>query len=258
MTHGPEALGGDMEFEGKTVLISGGGSGVGADMARAFAAKGATVWIGGRRAGKLDTVAASAPGIRPHVLDVTDEASVVGFFDAAGKADIVIANAGIVDSNPLAKVDAEAWTRMIATNLTGVFLTYREAARRMTGGWGRILSVASIAGVKGLAYAAHYAAAKHGVVGLTRSLALELAPKGVTVNAICPGYLDTDMTSAAVEGISARSGRPIEDAQTAVTSLNPMKRLIRPDEVTATALFLASDGASSVNGQAVVISGGDP
>ena len=247
-----------MEFQNRTVLITGGGSGVGADMARAFASRGADVWIGGRRPDRLEEVAQGYPGIYTHALDVTDEASVTEFFDAAGGCDIAIANAGIVDSNPLTRIDMDAWQRMIATNLSGVYLTYREAARRMTGGWGRILSVASIAGVKGLAYASHYSAAKHGVVGLTRSLAVELAKTGVTVNAICPGYLDTEMTDAAITGISEGSGRSKDDAQKAITAHNPMKRLIKPDEVTATALFLASDNASSVNGQAVVISGGDP
>lgn len=247
-----------MSFKGKSVLITGGGSGVGADMATGFAQQGAQVLIGGRREERLNDVAARHDNIQAQKLDVTDEASVVAFFDAVESHDIVIANAGIVDSNPLVKVDAEAWGRMIATNLTGVYLSYREAARRMTNGWGRIMSVASIAGVKGLAYASHYAAAKHGVVGLTRSLALEVATRGITVNAICPGYLDTEMTDNAISGISKRSGRSEAEAEAAISAHNPMKRLISAGEVTAMALYLASDGAASVNGQALVISGGDP
>lgn len=247
-----------MDFSNKTVLITGGGSGVGADMARAFADGGATVWIGGRRPERLAEVASGADKIHPQVCDVSEEASVKAFFEAAGEVDIVIANAGIVDSNPLTRIDMAAWQRMMATNLTGVFLTYREAARRMTRGWGRIMAVSSIAGVKGLAYASHYSAAKHGVVGLTRSLALEVAQKGVTVNAICPGYLATEMTDMAVAGISERSGHSPDEAVQAITSGNPMRRLIAADEVTSMALWLASDGAASVNGQALVISGGDP
>ena len=247
-----------MEFEGKTVLITGGGSGVGADMATAFAARGAIVWIGGRRPDRLEEIAGRYANIHPLVCDVSDETSVTRFFDAAEQVDIAIANAGIVDSNPLARIELSAWQTMIDTNLTGVFLTYREAARRMTGGWGRIMSVSSIAGVKGLAYASHYAATKHGVVGLTRSLALEVARKGVTVNAICPGYLATEMTDAAVSGISERSGHSKEEAIDAITAGNPMRRLISAQEVTSMALWLASDGAASVNGQALVISGGDP
>ena len=198
------------------------------------------------------------PNIKTHQLDVADPNSIAAFFAAAGGADIVIANAGIVDSVPLAKITDESWARMISINLSGVFYTYRAATQAMTNGWGRIIAVSSIAGVKGLAYASHYSAAKHGVVGLTRSLALEVARSGVTVNAICPGYLDTDMTNAAVAGISKKSGRSEEEALAAVTAGNPMRRLIRADEVTSAALWLASDGASSVNGQAITLSGGDP
>lgn len=244
------------EFQGKTVLITGGGSGIGADMARAFAAAGAEVWVGGRREDRLRTVA-ETPGITPHVCDVMDEESVTAFINAPAKVDIVIANAGIVDSNPLVKVSRGDWDRMIATNLTGVFLTMQAGVRRMTG-WGRVISVASIAGVQGLAYAAPYTAAKHGVVGLTRALALEVAKKGITVNAICPGYLDTEMTDTAIAGITARSGRSEDEALAHMTGGNPMGRLIPPSEVTSAALWLASEGAASVNGQAIVISGGAP
>lgn len=246
-----------MQFSGKTIIITGGSSGIGADMARAFADQGGDVWIAGRRADKLAAVAAHAPDrIRVQVCDVAVEADVMALFDAAGAPDIVIANAGFADNNPLVRVETPEWDRIIATNLTGAFWTLREAARRMTGGWGRIIGVSSIAGLRGLAYAGPYAASKHGLIGLVRSLALEVAGKGITVNAICPGYVETELTDAAIERITERSGRSAAEASAAMTSLNPMGRMIRPEEITSAALWLASEGASSVNGETIAISGG--
>lgn len=243
------------QFSGKSVLITGGGTGVGADMARAFAARGARVMIGGRREAPLRAVAEAAPGISWHLCDVTQEANVAALFEAAGRVDIAIANAGQADSNPLIKVEKPDWDRLIGVNLTGVYLTYRMAARQMADG-GRIMSVASMAGLMGLAYAAPYTAAKHGVVGLTKALALELAPRAITVNAICPGYLDTELTDGSVARIAASTGMTEDKARAVLEGHNPMKRLIRVDEVTSAALWLASEGASSVNGQAIAITGG--
>lgn len=246
-----------MQFSDKTIIITGGSSGIGADMARAFADQGALVWIAGRRPEKLHDVAAHAPDrIKTRICDVSIEADVVALFDAAGPPDIVIANAGFADNNPLVRVQTPDWDRIIATNLTGAFWTLREAARRMTTGWGRIIAISSIAGLRGLAYAAPYAASKHGLIGLVRSLSLEVADKGITVNAICPGYVETELTDAAIERITARSGRSADEASAAMTSLNPMGRMIRPDEITSAALWLASEGASSVNGETIAISGG--
>lgn len=243
------------EFDGKRVLITGGGTGVGADMARAFADRGAQVLIGGRREAPLREVAKAA-GIDWQLCDVTDEGSVVALFERIGVADIVIANAGQADSSPLARVEMDDWSRLIGVNLTGVYLCYREAARRMDQGWGRIISVASMAGLHGLAYAAPYTAAKHGVVGLTKALALEVARKGITVNAICPGYLDTELTDGSVAKIAATTGRSEDEARAILAAHNPMKRLITVEEVTSAALWLASDTAASVNGQAIAITGG--
>ena len=242
-------------FAGKSVLITGGGTGVGADMARAFAAAGARVMIGGRREAPLRAVADGHERIDWTSCDVTQPADVKALFDAAGEVDIAIANAGQADSNPLVRVEPEEWARLIGVNLTGVYHTYREAALRMETG-GRIISVASMAGLTGLAYAAPYTAAKHGVVGLTRALALELAPREITVNAICPGYLDTELTDGSVAKISAKTGMSEDAARAVLADHNPMKRLIRADEVTSAALWLASPGASSVNGQAIAITGG--
>ncbi len=190
------------------------------------------------------------------VADVTDEAAVAALFDAAGPCDIVIANAGAADSAPFGKTSLDQWNAMLAVNLTGVFLTFREGLARM-GGWGRLISVASTAGLKGYAYVAPYAAAKHGVVGLTRSLALEVARTDVTVNALCPGFLDTEMTDRSVANIMDTTGRSRGDALKALTASNPQRRLIQPAEVTAAALWLCGPGSDGMNGQAIAIAGGE-
>ena len=245
-----------MMLLGKRVLITGGGSGVGADMARSFAGAGAEVVVTGRRAAPLEKLAQANPSIRAVVADVTQEADVRAMFEQAGPCDIVIANAGAAESGLLAKTTLAQWNAMMAVNLTGVFLTLREGVQRMPG-WGRLISVASIAGLKGFAYAAPYAAAKHGVIGLTRSLALEVAKRPITVNAICPGYLDTEMTDRSIANIIAKTGKSPAEAQAVLTATNPQGRLIRADEVTATALWLCGPGAESVNGQSIALSGGE-
>jgi NAD(P)-dependent dehydrogenase (short-subunit alcohol dehydrogenase family) len=204
----------------------------------------------------LEAVAASAPGIRAVVADVTDEASVGALFDAAGRCDIVIANAGAADSAPLGRVTLDQWNAMLAVNLTGVFLTFRAGLARMDG-WGRLIAVASTAGLKGYAYVAPYAAAKHGVVGLCRSLALEVAKRPVTVNALCPGFLDTEMTDRSVANIVAKTGRSAAEARAVLAETNPQKRLIAPAEVTAAALWLCGPGSEGVTGQAIAIAGGE-
>ena len=242
-------------MQGRTVLITGGGTGVGADLARGFAAAGASVIVAGRRAAPVEAVAAEVGG-RALSADVTDEASVAALFEAAGPVDVVIANAGAADSAPFGKVTLAAWNAMLAVNLTGVFLTFREGLRRMEG-WGRLIAVASTAGLKGYGYVAPYAAAKHGVVGLTRSLALEVARRPVTVNALCPGFLDTEMTERSIENIMATTGRDRDAALAALTAPNPQRRLVQPAEVTAAALWLCGPGSEGINGQAIAIAGGE-
>lgn len=245
-----------LNMTGKRVLITGGGSGAGADLALGFAAAGAEVVIAGRRLDALEAVAGLAPGIRAVQADVTDDASVRQMFQVAGQCDVVIANAGAADSAPMLRTTLAQWNAMIAVNLTGVFLTLREGLGQMPG-WGRLISVASTAGLKGYAKIVPYAAAKHGVIGLTRSLALEIARQNITVNAICPGYLDTPMTDHSIEVIAEKTGRSLAEARAVLEAFSPQNRLYQPSEITATALWLCSAGAAGVNGQAINISGGE-
>ena len=245
-----------MTFAGKRVLITGGGSGAGENLALGFAAQGAEVVISGRRMDALQAVAAKARGIRCVQADVTDETSVKRMYEEAGAVDIVIANAGAADSSVMAKTSLDQWNAMLAVNLTGVFLTFREGLNQFTGG-GRLIAVASTAGLKGYAKVAPYAAAKHGVIGMVRSLALEIARKPVTVNAICPGFLDTPMTDHSVRVIAEKTGKTLAEARAALEGLNPQNRLFLPSEVTAAALYLASEGARGVNGQCITIAGGE-
>lgn len=240
---------------GKRVLITGGGTGVGADLARGFAAAGAEVVICGRREAPLAQVAEPL-GARFVTADVTSEADVARLFEQAGPCDVVIANAGASVSAPMAKTSLEDWNAMLAVNLTGVFLTFRQGLGQFTG-WGRLIAVASTAGLKGYGYVAPYAAAKHGVVGMVRSLALEVAKKPVTVNALCPGFLDTEMTDRSVANIVEKTGMSPEAAREALAAPNPQKRLIRPEEVTSAALWLCAPGAEGINGQALAIAGGE-
>jgi NAD(P)-dependent dehydrogenase (short-subunit alcohol dehydrogenase family) len=246
-----------MTLAGKRVIITGGGSGTGADFARGFVEAGAEVVIAGRRPSALSEVTHRLPGVRSVVADVTDEASVKAMFAAAGPCDIVIANAGAAASAPFGRTTLADWNAMISVNLTGVFLTLREGLGQLPG-WGRLIAVASVAGLKGVPYAAPYAAAKHGVVGLVRTVALEVARRPVTANAICPGYIDTEMTDASIANIMAKTGMDRAAALAAVTGTNPQRRLIAPAEVTAAALWLCGPGSEGVNGQAIAISGGDP
>ena len=237
----------------RRVLVTGGGSGIGASIARAFLEKGDVVTITGRSA---DRLAESDPEREmTHVdMDVTDEAAVAALF--ARPFHVVIANAGIGTAAPLTEVSLADWRRTIDTNLTGVFLTFREALRGMEDG-GRLIAIASTASLQGGAGLAAYSASKHGVLGLVRSVAKEVARKGITCNAICPGFVATDMADGAVRATMKARGVDRETAERIVTSGNPMKRMIDPGEVTSAALWLASPGASSVNGHALSVSGGE-
>ncbi|HQY85081.1 MAG: SDR family NAD(P)-dependent oxidoreductase [Ilumatobacteraceae bacterium] len=243
---------------GHRVLITGGGSGVGADMALAFAAAGAEVVVAGRRREALDAVVAGEPRMRAIEADVSVESDVVQLFAAAGPVDIVIANAGAAESAPITRTSIDVWQRMMAVNLTGVFLTLREGVRQLEGrGWGRLITVASTAGLRGYAYVSAYTAAKHGAVGLTRAVAQEVAGSGITANALCPGYVDTELTERTIANIMATTGRSHDEALRALTRANPQGRLVQPAEVTAAALWLCGPGSAAVNGQAIAIDGGE-
>ncbi len=235
------------------VLVTGGGSGIGLAIARAFHEAGHDVVISGRNEARLE-----ANGL-PHItFDVCDEDAVAEAMRAAGPIDIFVANAGGATTALTLKTGREDWERMLLLNLTSVWLCARAAIPPMVERkWGRFIVVASTAALKGYAYAGAYAAAKHGALGMVRSLALELAKTGVTANAICPGYTDTPMLHAAIDTVADKTGRSAENAANTFTNTNPMGRLIAPEEVAGAALWLASDAAAAVNGQAIVVDGGE-
>lgn len=240
-------------MSGRRVLVTGGGSGIGRAVARAFATAGARVTVAGRRLDALEETAAGFD-MATRIADVTDEAQVAALFDAP--FDVVVANAGGGAAGRLAKLSLDDWNRTLMVNLTGTFLTFRAALAGMGAG-GRLIAMASTASLKGGATIPAYAAAKHGVLGLVRSVALDVAGRGITCNAVCPGFVDTDLGRAAVDAVQTRFGLTREAALAEVVRDNPMKRMIAADEVAAAVLFLASPGAAMVNGHALAVSGGE-
>lgn len=248
-------------MQGEHVVISGGGTGVGAQIAQNFAQAGAAVTILGRRLEPLQDVAQDI-GALALSADVTDRASLDAALERAreaqGPVSVAIANAGAADSAPFAKMRVEDFQSSLGVNLLGVFNLWQAALSGMLArGGGRMIAVASTAGLKGYPYVSHYCAAKHGVVGLTRALALELGSKNITVNAICPGFIETPLLEKSIEKIMATTGMTDAEARASLVKGNPQKRFIQTSEVAGTALWLCSPAAFSVNGHALALSGGE-
>jgi NAD(P)-dependent dehydrogenase (short-subunit alcohol dehydrogenase family) len=244
------------------VFITGGGTGIGLATARALAPTGARFTLAGRDGGRTQRAAEEFENAHGVSCNVADEASVNAAFAAArdcfGPIDILINNAGITPSAPLHNMDLAMWNEVLAINLTGAFLCSRAALADMYAKkWGRIVNVASIAGLKGGPYISAYCASKHGMIGMTRALAHEAAKRGVTVNAICPGYVETDIVTRAAENIAGKTKLSEDEAKASLYAGNPQGRLISADEVASAIAWLCSGGAAATNGAAIPMSGGE-
>jgi NAD(P)-dependent dehydrogenase (short-subunit alcohol dehydrogenase family) len=250
-------------LDGRHAVVTGGGRGIGAAIATALAAAGARITLMGRNEAELKAKLETLPVGQAVRCDVSDEVAVAGAFAEAtrsfGPVGILVNNAGAADSAPFLRTSLELLRRMLDVNLIGTFLCSRAALPDMLeAGFGRVVNVASVAGLKGAPYVSAYCASKHGVIGLTRALALETATKGITVNAVCPGYTDnTAMARTAMANIVQKTGRTPEQAEAALVQKNPQGRLIRPEEVAATVLWLCAPGAEAITGQAIAIAGGE-
>ncbi len=250
-------------LNGRRAVVTGAARGIGAAIARRLAAEGARLTLLGRQEGSLKELAAEFPSsaeAQVIVCDVADPAAVMLAFGkiSGGTAHILVNNAGQAASAPFGRTSDELWQRMLAVNLTGTFLCARAALPGMLAvGWGRIVNISSTAGQRGYAYVSAYAAAKHGVIGLTRSLALEVASRGITVNAVCPGYTETDLLRESIDNVVGKTGRGAEEARAEFVRHNPQERIIQPDEVASTVAWLCSSGASAINGQSISVSGGE-
>jgi NAD(P)-dependent dehydrogenase (short-subunit alcohol dehydrogenase family) len=254
------------------VWITGAGRGIGAAVALAFACQGAALSLSGRNLATLKTqkkvLEEACPGVKVHLspMDLSDPQSVSDACRsnqlAFGPIEVLINNAGQALSQPFAKTDLKLWHHMLSVNLTGTYLCIQSALPDLLlagsqGKAARIVNIASTAGLKGYAYVSAYTAAKHGVIGLTRSLALELARKGVTVNAVCPGFTETDIVRDSIANIVAKTGQTEVQAREALVAHNPQRKMIQPDEVAQTVLWLCSEAAVSVNGQSIAVDGGE-
>jgi NAD(P)-dependent dehydrogenase (short-subunit alcohol dehydrogenase family) len=253
---------------GRHAVVTGAGRGIGTAVARTLAAAGARVSLLGRDIQTLKTAASQITTVHPQgetftcVADVSDSAAVkeaiLGARARFGPVHLLINNAGQAESAPFLKTDEALWQRMLAVNLTGTYLCSREVLPDMLqGAFGRIVNIASTAGLRGYAYVAAYVASKHGVIGLTRALALEIATSGVTVNAICPGYTDTDLVRNAIDTIVTQTGRSAQAARDMLVRGNPQQRLIAPQEIAEAVLWLCGAQTASITGQCLTIAGGE-
>ena len=252
-----------MSIGTRHAVVTGAARGIGAAIAHALVGAGAKVTLLGRDAPRLASLAATLQGPTCCVAaDVSDAAQVARALAEArqrlGPVAILVNNAGQAETSAFGKMTLDMWQRMIAVNLTGTMLCSQAALPdMMDAGYGRIVNIASTAALRGFKYGAAYAASKHGVLGLTRSLAVEVADRGITVNAICPGYVETDMMGQAIDNVVARTGRTREEARAYFASQNPQQRVVQPGEVADAVLWLCGDGAAGINGAAIPISGGD-
>jgi 3-hydroxybutyrate dehydrogenase len=255
-----------MKLQNHIALITGGGRGIGRAIALQFAREGAQVAVAARTLEQVQHVAREIEAFQTRALavvcDVSDLQSVERMLaqvtERFGRGpDIMVNNAGIAESAPITKTDDDLWFRHLGINLTGTFYCTRAALPEMLErGWGRVINIASIAGKTGGPYIAAYSASKHGVLGLTRSAALEVATKGITVNAICPSYVDTEMTTRGIENITSKTSLTSEQALESLKKMSPQNRIIEPDEVAGLALLLASEEGRGINGQAINVDGG--
>ena len=250
-----------MDLSQSSVLVTGGGSGLGRVLAADFAAAGARVHICGRRHEPLDAMSTANPLITGHILDVTDESATASLFAEIGPQQVVIANAGIAESAPFHRTERDMWDRIIGVNLTGCFLTLRAGLRALrdsgngAGGGGRLIAISSIMGLAGYRYASAYSASKHGVNGMIAALAAEIEGSGITANALCPGYLEGEMTDRTIATIMEKTGKSRDEAVAVLAATSPEGRLIRPGEVSAAALKLCGPGSDGINGRAIEING---
>jgi 3-hydroxybutyrate dehydrogenase len=243
-------------LEGKLALVTGGGRGIGAAIARALAGAGARVIVCGRNKADLDVVAKEIGGVALKV-DLLDRKATDAAAIAAGHVDVLVNNAGIAESAALDRTTDELWDKIVELDATVPFrLTRAVVPGMIKAGWGRVINVASNAGVSGYGYSAAYCAAKHAMVGWTRALAIDLARTGVTINALCPGWVETAMAEEAVTRIAAKTGRSAEEARTSLASMSPQRRMITPEEVAHAALALIPHEARGIHGQTIVIDGG--
>ena len=249
-----------LELDGLHALVTGGGTGIGAASAELLAGAGAKISLLGRRMEPIEEVAGRTGG-KAFQCDVTDTAAISRAFgearDANGPIDILVVNAGIAESAPFHKMERAGWDRIIATNLTAAFECSQAAIGDLLKSRnGRLVYVASVASLRGVPYAAHYAASKHGLLGLMRSLAAEYAKTSLTVNAVCPGYVDTPMTDQSVARVSEITGRSDNEARSAITSMNASGRLVDPKGIAQMIVTLCLPVSRDVNGAAVTLDGG--